>query len=155
MRIGAEDAAKYGLQEGVLVLESTLVGTPSSSQESPAADQHSPSQEAAVSSLMHLLCPASATSGTIMHISRGFWAAWYNTWLLVKLTPTGVAFSFLLFSILVVWMQSLQKQTRQSIILLSGSLLHGCHPYHSTSGQALLTKLMMHCLHAGLAKCSS
>ena len=26
------------------------------------------------------------------------WAAWYNTWLLIKLTPKGVVFSFAFFS---------------------------------------------------------
>ena len=28
------------------------------------------------------------------------WAAWYSTWLLIKLTPKGVVFSFLFFSYL-------------------------------------------------------
>ena len=26
-----------------------------------------------------------------------FWAAWYNTWLLIKITPKGVVFSFLFY----------------------------------------------------------
>jgi len=26
------------------------------------------------------------------------WAAWYNNWLLIKLTPKGIIFSFLFFS---------------------------------------------------------
>ena len=26
------------------------------------------------------------------------WAAWYDTWLLIKLTPKGVVFSFLFFA---------------------------------------------------------
>ena len=54
VRIGAEDAAKHGLQEGALVLESTLAGTPSSSQELPTGDQQSPTGDAAVSSQMQI-----------------------------------------------------------------------------------------------------
>ncbi len=33
---------------------------------------------------------------TVQH-ARGSWAAWYNTWLLIELTPKGVVFSFLFF----------------------------------------------------------
>ena len=55
VRIGVENAAKHGLQEGALVLESTLAGTPSSSQELPAGDQPSPKGEAAVSLHCNLL----------------------------------------------------------------------------------------------------
>jgi len=52
VRVGAEDAAKHGLQEGALVLESTLVGTPSSSQDILAEQGQSPAEEAAVSILL-------------------------------------------------------------------------------------------------------
>ena len=48
VRVGAEDAARHGLQEGALVLESTLAGTPSSSQE-VAGQQQNPAEEATVS----------------------------------------------------------------------------------------------------------
>ena len=46
VRINAEDAANHGLTEGVLVLESTLVATPSSSQEGPTGDKQSPTGQA-------------------------------------------------------------------------------------------------------------
>lgn len=55
MRINAEDAAKHGLTEGVLVLESTLAATPSSSQEALTGDTHSP-QGQAVSVQICVLC---------------------------------------------------------------------------------------------------
>ena len=48
MQVGAEDAARYGLQEGALVLESTLAGTPSSSQDALPDQIHASSEEAAV-----------------------------------------------------------------------------------------------------------
>ncbi len=31
------------------------------------------------------------------------WAAWYNTWLLIKLTPKGIIFSFLFWSAIVLF----------------------------------------------------
>jgi len=48
VQVGAEDAARYGLQEGALVLESTLAGTPSSSQDALPDQVHASSEEAAV-----------------------------------------------------------------------------------------------------------
>ncbi|KAL3131128.1 hypothetical protein ABBQ38_000433 [Trebouxia sp. C0009 RCD-2024] len=49
VRISAEDAAKHGLHEGALVLESTLAATPSSSQEAPTGNLQSQEGEAAES----------------------------------------------------------------------------------------------------------
>ncbi len=52
------------------------------------------------------VCPASKSPGKLLacicyavHASvylpcRGPWASWYNTWLLIKLTPKGVVFCF-------------------------------------------------------------
>ncbi len=42
-----------------------------------------------------VVCDASLINIGVVLIT---WAAWYNTWLLIKLTPKGVVFSFLLFS---------------------------------------------------------
>lgn len=56
VRINAEDAAKHGLHEGALVLESTLAATPSSSQEAPSANLQSQEGEAVVSFVFPLLC---------------------------------------------------------------------------------------------------
>ncbi|KAL0047616.1 hypothetical protein WJX82_007810 [Trebouxia sp. C0006] len=49
VQVGAEDAARYGLQEGALVLESTLAGTPSSSQDALPDQVQASSEEAAES----------------------------------------------------------------------------------------------------------
>lgn len=48
VQVGAEDAARYGLQTGALVLESTLAGTPSSSQDALPDQVNASSEEAAV-----------------------------------------------------------------------------------------------------------
>ncbi len=48
MQVGAEDAARYGLQKGALVLESTLAGTPSSSQDALPDQVHASAEEEAV-----------------------------------------------------------------------------------------------------------
>ena len=37
---------------------------------------------------------------SMLHDTMPIWAARYNTWLLIKLTPKGVVFSFLFFSFL-------------------------------------------------------
>ncbi len=57
---------------------------------------------------MHLLAklgkPAKSFAWQLLHLSLcdlPYWAAWaarYNTWLLIELTPKGVVFSFVLFS---------------------------------------------------------
>jgi len=39
---------------------------------------------------LHLVCVLQGPCGMVI-----FWAARYNTWLLIKLTPKGVVFSFL------------------------------------------------------------
>ncbi|KAL0041726.1 hypothetical protein WJX79_002516 [Trebouxia sp. C0005] len=49
VQVGAEDAARYGLQTGALVLESTLAGTPSSSQDALPDQVNASSEEAAES----------------------------------------------------------------------------------------------------------
>lgn len=48
VRVSAEDAARYGLQDGALVLESTLAGTPGSSQDTLVGPGPTPTEEAAV-----------------------------------------------------------------------------------------------------------
>ncbi len=59
-------------------------------------------QHAYVSSLM--------SAALCQHL---FWAARYNTWLLMKLTPKGVVFSFLFLSTSVVLSQQLLEQLRE------------------------------------------
>ena len=44
--------------------------------------------------LLNRVCSAQCSS----HCLEG-WAAWYNTWLLIELTPKGVVFSFLFFTV--------------------------------------------------------
>ncbi len=46
---------------------------------------------------MHVHSVSYTQTGTqkIAQIDKGVWAARYNTWLLIKLTPKGVVFSFL------------------------------------------------------------
>ena len=49
----------------------------------------------------HPTCLRAATdssSAPALNVCLGTWAARYNTWLFIKLTPKGVVFSFLFFS---------------------------------------------------------
>ena len=56
VRVDAQEAARHGLQEGALVLESTLAGTPNSSPDASAERQQSPAQNVAVSMLALQQC---------------------------------------------------------------------------------------------------
>lgn len=67
MRVGADDAARHGLHQGALVLESTLAGTPSNSSNHTGQGQ-SPTQEAIVS--MQLMLYFWILSAVLMFIAE-------------------------------------------------------------------------------------
>ncbi len=53
-----------------------------------------------------------------------YWAAWYDTRLLIKLTPEGVVFSFLLYNMSAVEQQCVYAQPQLGVcIFVCGCLL--------------------------------
>ena len=67
------------------------------------------------------LASANDESGNTLYLSLHNWAAQYNTWLLINLTPKGVFFSFFSFLPLPQFWQNLQIDDQ-----LSASRRVGC-----------------------------